>query len=453
MRPDDVASGSAFRTAAIVGAVFTVAMLLVGISIYQIVESSLLDELDVQLTKEMTIFRKHHASNGLDSLQDAVEQLENPAIAGDRLAGLYDQGGGKLAGNIDITPGTSISQSHLSMVPDASGNVMYVESTIIATNRLIVGRNPEFLHKILDALLRTLSIIGGSALVVSLIVGWLLSHRSLQKLERISSVLERVSTGDNNARIGVAYGSSQIDRISRLIDDSLSRLSALMESTRNTTRAIAHDLRTPLNRAFILVREAAENQDFDALRDAEHALGNLASIFDTVLRISKLEVSDDRSIFQPVNFADVVSDVVDVFESSLSEKDQTVDLVINEKVLHIDGDRQMLMQLITNLLQNFCRHTPAGSQLQISIAESAENQVVLRIVDDGPGIPAESMTDILKPFHRLDASRTDEGSGLGLALVNAIAVRHGATIELSDNNPGLSVRITFPASTEYLSDL
>ena len=97
-----------------------------------------------------------------------------------------------------------------------------------------------------------------------------------------------------------------------------------------------------------------------------------------------------------------------------------------------------------NLLANANRHTPAGTKITVSARQEAAG-AILEVCDTGEGIAESQRAVVLKPFARLDESRTVAGTGLGLALVNAIAVRHGASVALGDNGPGLCVRIRFPA--------
>ena len=457
MRPADVFAGSAFRMALLASLVFALALLTVGISTYHLVRSALLEELEVQLVKELSLLRRTHEQGGLDALADAVGQLEDPAIAGDRFAGLFDASGKKLAGNINIgaTPNKFIAQSTMVVVPNATGDTLFARSVIIERKQVVIGRNTRLLEETLAALVRALVVAGLAALATSMLIGWLLSHRSLQQLERIALTLETVAQGDTDARVLAGDGNSQIDRISRLIDASLARLSALLESTQNTTRAIAHDLRSPLNRAFILVHEAAENplQRQQLLDDAQAALHNLGAIFDTVLRISRLEASTDRSAFTVVDLREIVQNVVAVFEPAFADRKQTAIIAAAANPVMALADQQMLKQLLTNLLQNFNRHTTPGSTVTVSVGRLGTGGASLQVADDGPGIPDGAHDDMLKPFRRLDASRSEEGSGLGLALARAIAVRHGATISLANNHPGLRIEVRFPPLPANLSNL
>jgi signal transduction histidine kinase len=140
--------------------------------------------------------------------------------------------------------------------------------------------------------------------------------------------------------------------------------------------------------------------------------------------------------------AGVIADSVPLFESDFAEKRQQVEISASRPVI-VRGDSQALRQLLVNLLANANRHTAAGTRITVG-ARRDNGGALLEVCDNGQGIAENQRDAVLKPFTRLDASRSVAGSGLGLALVNAIAIRHGASLELADNKPGLCVRVRFP---------
>ncbi|SER58092.1 Histidine kinase-, DNA gyrase B-, and HSP90-like ATPase [Nitrosomonas sp. Nm51] len=149
-----------------------------------------------------------------------------------------------------------------------------------------------------------------------------------------------------------------------------------------------------------------------------------------MLRISRLEASTDRSAFSTVDLRDVIQDVVEVFEPTLADREQIAIIAGASRPVTVFADEQMLKQLLTNLLQNFNRHTPAGSTVTLSACRPGNGGATLQVTDNGPGIPAETHDDILEPFRR-----------------------HGATISLANNHPGLRVTVCFPPLPANLSNL
>jgi signal transduction histidine kinase len=138
----------------------------------------------------------------------------------------------------------------------------------------------------------------------------------------------------------------------------------------------------------------------------------------------------------------MLSDMLETYQSVAEENLQKLTGRIAPD-LAVVGDRELLPQLVSNLVENAIRHCPPGSELALSASRDA-NGITVAVADDGPGIPAEMRAKVFQRFFRLERSRTTEGTGLGLSLVAAVAALHRARVELSDNDPGLTVRVVFP---------
>jgi signal transduction histidine kinase len=445
MRRADVLAGSAFKTAVRAVIIMAIAFAAAGALAYYTVSRAMYSELERQLVEEILLFDEVYQTGGQPALVAAVRKLESPEVIGKRYVALIDANGVKLVGNLNVAPAFLKISHKIEVMPTREGEKVATSSKKFATVQLVVGRTTS----LIDITLRTLVYVLLAAFLLIFIgvlfAGWVLSKQSLKKLGQISETLERVGRGDTAARIGVMEGDGQIDRIAGLIDLSLGRLSALTESSQNTIRAIAHDLRTPLNRTLIRIEEAAAapgDERDSLLAEAEEELHKLGAVFDTVLRISTLETSFDQATFNDVDLTTVILETISLFESDFAEKRQQVEVYASNPVI-VRGDGQALRQLLVNLLANANRHTPAGTRITVS-ARRENGSAVLEVCDNGTGIAEDQRSAVLKPFMRLDASRSVAGSGLGLALVNAITIRHGASLELGDNNPGLCVRIHFP---------
>jgi signal transduction histidine kinase len=266
--------------------------------------------------------------------------------------------------------------------------------------------------------------------------------------------LDAISHGDMKARLDVGPRNDQIDRASRQINRHLDQLSGLMTSTRNTIQAIAHDVRTPLNRAFLLLQYSLQNPalDEEQLQQLEEAAGELegvSDIFDTVLRISKITASNDEQNFTVFSAGPFLLEIAELFEPIAESSGQSMTCIVkDEEAANIRGDRRMLRQMMVNLVENAICHCQQGAHITLSAARNSTGNTCIQVIDNGPGIPAEKSAEVLEPFYRLDASRSTPGSGLGLALVNAIVQRHRAQLTLEDNEPGLRVSVAFPPVTE-----
>jgi signal transduction histidine kinase len=142
-----------------------------------------------------------------------------------------------------------------------------------------------------------------------------------------------------------------------------------------------------------------------------------------------------------VDLSEVVTSIIEAYETVAEDHSQRLEGQIEPNV-SVRGDRDLLTQLLANLVENSIRHCPPGTDIALSLDRSS-GQPVLVVADSGPGIPEEDRDRVLDRFYRVDRSRTTPGSGLGLALVKAIADLHDASLELADNAPGLRVAVRF----------
>jgi signal transduction histidine kinase len=211
---------------------------------------------------------------------------------------------------------------------------------------------------------------------------------------------------------------------------------------------LAHELKTPMSRLCILLDEAIarlSNQDSrTALDDALSEAMRINETFEALLRIAQIESGTRRSKFVDFDLGDLVASTFDVFEPVAEEKGQSLTLQHGHEPLNISGDPQLIVQLVANLIENAIRHCPPKASICVEAKRSDERCQIV-VSDDGPGIPTDEHSKVFERLYRLEKSRTTNGSGLGLSLVKAITDLHRASITLLDNEPGLKVRVSFPA--------
>jgi signal transduction histidine kinase len=449
VRPGSIVSGAAFKSAAFALSVFALALCFIGLSIFSIVEQAMYNELEAQITTETILFKKIYEKNGPAALIESIHRLESHRLERPKLLGWFDQNAGKLAGNLNIAP-DFIGWSRLRVETLSPGHDYYAYASKLDKTTIVVGRSSKMVEVVRDTLLWVLLLGGASAAVLSLLIGYSASRGVYIKLQGLAATLDLVSKGDTQVRLTVSKADDQIDRISRQLNLHLDRLSTLISSTRNTATSIAHDLRTPLNRAFLILQEAklarvgSEELD-DLIQRAEDELTNVNQIFDTILRISRLETTTTQSGFDNISVDVLLAEMAETYQPVIEAADQVLSYARTAgAVPRVYGDQKMLRQMLANLIENASFHCPEGTLITLSAKTLTDASAFIQVSDNGPGVPAESRQRVLEPFYRLDASRNKPGSGLGLALVKAIAVRHGATIELDDNEPGLRISIQFP---------
>jgi signal transduction histidine kinase len=240
-----------------------------------------------------------------------------------------------------------------------------------------------------------------------------------------------------------------LDRLASTLNHMLDRIGILMESLRQVSSDVAHDLRTPLTRLYQRLEEArAHGQsmaDYESAVDA--AIGEaqrLLDIFSALLRIAQVEGSSCVGVGD-VDLTAVAETVADAYRLDVEEAGHALTTTISQGVV-VSGDKELLTQALANLVENALRHTPPGTRIDVRLEGSSETGALLSVEDDGPGVAEADLPRLTDRFYRGESSRTTPGNGLGLSLVSAVAELHDATLDLNVMKPGLRVIISFPAA-------
>jgi signal transduction histidine kinase len=279
-------------------------------------------------------------------------------------------------------------------------------------------------------------------LLLAIVGGVLLSGGFLRRIDTIGRTSRAIMEGDLTARIPVRGTNDEIDQLVLGLNAMLDRIQHLMEGLRQVSNDIAHDLRTPLGRLRQRLEEArdhaASTTEYATAADEAIAQADtLLETFSALLRIAQIEAGAQKSGFKHVDLSALARSVGEAYLPAAEDSQHRLVLDIADSV-SIDGDREMLAQMISNLVENALHHTPAGATITVAVKQAARGPSI-EVADNGPGIPPEERDKVFDRFYRLDRSRTTDGSGLGLSLVKAIASLHGLSIQLEDRKPGLAV--------------
>jgi signal transduction histidine kinase len=192
---------------------------------------------------------------------------------------------------------------------------------------------------------------------------------------------------------------------------------------------------------------AAETAD---PKEQEELLGKVIRQADSLMRIltaaieiSRSEAQTGRNQFSWFDAGELAAELTEMYEPVAEEAGAPLRYAMPERAVPLFGHRQLLAQAISNLLENAIRYGSSGGAIEIGV-DRADGKVRIEVADHGPGIPAELRSEALRRFGRLDASRSDEGAGLGLALAEAIAHLHDGELRLEDNQPGLLTMLELP---------
>jgi len=284
------------------------------------------------------------------------------------------------------------------------------------------------------------------SIILALAGGYAQSKGPVQRLREIAETTRDIVAGRFDRRIVTTGSLDDLDRLSVDINRMLDRIQDLMQSLKQVSSDIAHDLRTPISRL---------RQDLDTLQrnpgtltDIQLAIDSVLrevdiviDTFDALLRIAQIEGGARRANFQTVNMSAILENVTGAYASVAEDRGHLLEVEI-EKACFLRGDRDLLTQLFANLIENALTHVPPPSTISVVLKRSG-HECRCVVADEGPGIPEQEHGNVFRRLYRLERSRTTPGTGLGLSMVAAIAELHGATIRLGDNQPGLIVTMIF----------
>jgi signal transduction histidine kinase len=289
--------------------------------------------------------------------------------------------------------------------------------------------------------------IGSTALLGAMLGLWL-SRRLMARVRAVSVECGRIVAGDLSRRLPVGSARDEFDALAIAVNQVLARLDEQTGVLRATFDSAAHDLRGPLSRLRGRLEELQRAAAIDEFVNVniERALQDidiLQRTLTTLLQIAQAESRAPLSDSVRVNLGDLAQEIAALYEPAA--RDQGLALRCNASAAHVNGSRQLLAQLISNLIENALKHAAAGGVIGLSVRE-ANAGVLLEVMDRGPGIPPQDRERALRPFVRLNSAAT-LGSGLGLSLVAAIARLHEAQLALQDNEPGLRIVVKFKSAS------
>ncbi len=253
---------------------------------------------------------------------------------------------------------------------------------------------------------------------------------------------------DVTALVAGDFNSWSVSR-KEIVNTMVDELESSIALVEQISTDIAHDLKTPISRVFIVLEEALlqETQGMpvaDKIVEARAELLTINTTFDGMMRLARIEQQTRRDQFIKVDLVEILTENVEDWHPVAEDKNQLLEFENSESdPVWVMGDRELLTQMLVNLISNAINHCAQGTHIGVSLSKAGK-LIRIRVHDNGAGIPADERTKVFRRLHRLDSSRSIPGSGLGLSLVQAIARVHGATVTLSDNHPGLIVTVEIP---------
>lgn len=446
----NILSGGSFRATFYGAVAFLIVLAVSGVMAISLIGAGLRENMRSQLVSDISAFQTYSLTGGdAEVLREALALTDVYAATNGVLL-VYDGLGNRLVGQRDVALDFTGWVSH--RVEGGSSGLpaedFYLTRVQLGDLTLVIGRDFTFMRLFEETTIQALLVIGAVMTLVLMALGYWISRQVQHKLDAMGETLHRVALGEAEARLDVSAEGDQIDRIAAVMNTHLDTLSTLMTATMTSAVAIAHDLKRPLARAYlgleaVLNDPALSVQSQARIEQSRAELAALNAIFESILRIARIDAAKGQALLDSFDLGELAADLGETFDVVAEESGQTLVLEIDTSApAMILGDRGMVAQMIVNLLQNAIIHCPRGCFVTLEVKRAA-SVVVLNVFDDGPGIAPADRARVFDPFFRGETTRTSEGNGLGLALVKSIADRHGATIVLADNAPGLRVSVSF----------
>lgn len=407
------------------------------------------DTLDAAVDSDITELEDALQVGGDAALSASVKERVRQTPHGPMYYLLQDPKGNVVAGN--LFPFTGGEGRFDLKVPRSNAPSVRVHTHgVVLTDGeyLMVGVDARPAHEMQRLILRLFGWSSAITLALALVGGALMSGGLLRRVETISRAVRNIMAGNFSRRIPVHGNGDELDHLVESLNAMLERNELAMESVRQVSNDIAHDLRTPLTRLrqrLELAQRRARSVG-EWRRAADGCIADMDAILETfgaLLRIAQVESGVPARGFAEVDFSELLRTVIEVYQPMAEERKQRFSADIASRLM-VWGDRELLAQMIANLVENAMKHSPVGASI-VLMAFQLPNAIAVTLTDNGLGIPVADLGRVFQRFHRLESSRSTPGSGLGLSLVAAIAALHGVRIELTDNNPGLRVTLQFLA--------
>jgi signal transduction histidine kinase len=453
MRMPRVFRTASFKLAALYAVSFAASVIALAGVVYFTATAALDQETRARVRSEAAMLRAEYQLGGLPRMVEAIHDRQRARSTGDLDYSVYGANGRLLfAGNTELArkPGWS----EMVGPPDGDEPQGELEHLIVFGSELpkgywlIVGADIGRVAQLGRAILATFGWVLLLTITLAIGGGIALSAAFLSRIDSITRTAEAIIGGDVHRRIPLRGAADDIDRLAATLNRMLDRIGSLMEALRQVSNDIAHDLRTPLGRLRQTLDEVrrgpGSRADYEVALD--RAVGETDAILDTfaaLLRIAQIEAGTRQSGFRAVDLSELAEGLSQTYAPVAEDAGKRFEASIAAGIA-INGDRELLAQMLANVIENAIHHTPDGATIRVTLQPAAHGPL-LTVSDTGPGIAEGERSRVFERFYRLERSRTTAGSGLGLSLVAAIADLHDAKVALSDNNPGLVLVIAFPS--------
>ena len=435
---------NSFRWALAVAAVLAVFMTALFGFIYVKIDNYLIDRTDRMLSRQIAFMATLPMERQLNAIEDHLRQDSR----GVQFAALFGPDGRKLAGNMERLPAAlKIDVPAQSVTAATTGQldhahpVRAIGKRMPSGNILVIARNVDETKEISHVVGEALAFGLLPAFIICLLAGAWLSVRAQRQVEEVNQRVQRIVAGDLRERLPYRDGSEPFSKLAVIVNGMLDEMETMINALAGVGNDIAHDLRTPLTRARLALERgrthATSLEQLQTVADkAITGIDQSLTIITALLRLAEIENSRRSAGFGIVPLHEMLREVYDIYEPIAENKNVALS-VHAEHPLNVRGDRDLLIEAVTNLVDNAIKFTPEGGKVDIELLRIGD-ETVIRVNDTGSGITEEERDAVLRRFYRSDKMRNTPGVGLGLNLVAAIVKLHGFRLII---RPGAGCRV------------
>ena len=443
-----------FRFLSAYVALLSIAVFLVLLFVYALVSRDYFFEVHNSMVEELEVAVDAYESNGVDGFDRYFHNRSNSELAKKFFYLVVDQDRNRLAGSLQEWPDVKefsggwggFDYDAISDEESIQQGQFIARSHTLDSGETVLVARPysdilQDVRLVAEALLRSML----ATILLGTIGGALTAGISVKRIDGINQSLRRIMAGDLSERISDHDTNGDYRRLTENINKMLDTIEDLMVGVRRVSDNIAHDLRTPLTRIrnqLAMLESNCKEENREQLEQLILEADHLLATFSALLRISQVESGNKREGFTEVELGQILSDVAEMYEPLAYDKQQSFEMKL-DNVPAVLGDRNLLFQVLANLVDNAIKYTPVEGHIAVA-AEIEGGELIITVADSGMGIPEEDREKVFQRFYRIEESRGLPGNGLGLSLVRAVVRLHLGKIELQDNQPGLRVLLRFP---------
>ena len=448
-RPRPFFRSASLKLAAVYGLLFAASAVALVLFLWWTTSRVLDTQIEAAIRADAQGLSEQWVEGGVPALDLTIQERLAENVDDDAVYLLTDSLHRRIAGNLERWPPSVVEPNQfygmeLTRAGVRSQAVVY-RYDLPGGFLLLVGRDVrgrvQLDHLLPGSLLYSVMLLLGLAFVGAVIMRNLFRRM----VADVSSTAAAISRGDLARRVPRRGRGDEFDAMAEAINTMLDRIGRLMDGVRQVSNSIAHDLRTPITRARTRLEDAAAHASTeDELRAAiERAIADLdgvTNVFQALMRIAEIEAGNRRSAFADLDLGPLLADLAELYDALAEEREITLSVAVPDS-MPVRGDRDLIQQAVANLLDNAIKFAPPASTVRLT-ALKIEDHVDISVIDQGPGIPEADRARATERFFRGEQARSTPGSGLGLALVQAVAQLHEGALVLADAAPGLRATLS-----------